>query len=133
VIKIRSAVIRRIADPINIWYKTVYTLSLYILVQIGTLCPSRYSNPIDVAECGTAVCMYLEFRLPNRFLRFISSIQTSTVISIHNAFCPYMAGCHSYCKGCLVRQQTSTESTNRVINTLQNFNHTCYEMMYFTL
>ena len=70
---------------------------------MGTLCASRYSNPIAVAECGIVVCMYLEFCLPNRFLLFIGSIQKSTVISIHNGFCPYTAGCHSYCKGCLVK------------------------------
>jgi hypothetical protein len=102
-----------------IWYIIFCTLSLYIPVTIGMLCPSRYSNPTDVAECGTVVCMYLEFHLLDRLLRLIGSTQTSVVISVHNGFSPCMACCHSYCKGSLVRQQMTTGSENHIITMLQ--------------
>jgi hypothetical protein len=34
-----------------------------ISVIRGMLCPSRDSNPVDVAECNKVACIYLKFHL----------------------------------------------------------------------
>ena len=58
-----------------------------VFVLIVTLCPSRYSNPIDVAECGTVACMYLELHLIDCYSSSMAYQGNIHNIAIYNAYC----------------------------------------------
>jgi hypothetical protein len=53
-----------------------------ICVVIVTFCLNRDSNPVDIAECGTVACTYMEYSL--------NSVRESpyTSISLRNGFAP---------------------------------------------
>jgi hypothetical protein len=59
-----------------------------VLLIIGKLRPSRSSNFVDVLECSTVACTYLEFHLLNRILWFVDGIRTCMFISVHNGLYP---------------------------------------------
>ena len=42
-----------------------------IFIIIGTLCPSRYLNPVDITEYDAGVCTCLEFHSIDRVLWLI--------------------------------------------------------------
>jgi hypothetical protein len=72
---------------------------------MGVSCPTIYLNPVDMAECDTVACTYLEVHLLDRLLESIAGIRTSIISSVPNGYCPRVVGCLACCGAVLLRVQ----------------------------
>jgi len=66
----------------------IFIILVYdVFVIIVTLCPSRFSNPIDIAKCVTVACVYLEFHLIDCYCSSMAYQGNIHNTAIYNAYC----------------------------------------------
>jgi hypothetical protein len=57
-------------------------------MMISTLYPSRYSTLIDITECGTVSCLYVDFHFWITLLYYTVDTRTSIFVSVGCGLCP---------------------------------------------